>query len=323
MGAVMSAVVDAGVVARSLRPGADRVGATLGYSRPAALRAVFDELPPRAGLALATQHMATVLERRPAVGFFEVHAQPYLSARNPIHAGLERIRQRYPLSVRTTGLTAGSRGPLDAARLEQLAALVERYEPQAVCERLTWPGHDSVFLADLAPLPCDLRSLARVCEHVDRVQERLARRVFVENPSVCVDCASPGLTEAQLLHELTRRTGCGLVLDLTSAYVTCVNLHRDPFEFVDSLPLSEVCEVRVAGFDVDLDANGERLLIDTRSRPVHSDVWALYDYTLSRVGPVATLIEREHAIPSLGVLMREARLAERLLAAAGADTLLR
>lgn len=319
----MGAVVEAEMVARSSRAGSEWFGATFGSGRPAPLRAVFDELPPRAGLTLATQHVAAVLERRPGVGFFEVHAQPYLSPRNPLHAGLERIRQRYPLSIRASGLSAGAGGPLEAARLEQLAALVERYEPQAVSERLAWPSHDAVFLADLSPQRCDTRSLARVCEHVDRVQERLARRVFIENPSVCVDCASPGLDEAQLLRELTRRTGCGLVLDLTSAYVTCVNLHRDAFEFVDSLPLSEVCEIRLGGFAVDLDANGERLLIDTRSRPVPSDVWALYDYALSRVGPVATLIEREHAIPTLGVLMREARLAERLLAAAGADTLLR
>lgn len=312
----MVAVVDAGVVARSSRPGLEWVGAMPGSSRPAPLRAVFDELPPRAGLALATQHVATVLERRPAVGFFEVHAQPYLSARNPLHAGLERIRQRYPLSIRATGLSAGAGGPFDGARLEQLAALVEHYEPQAVCARLTWPGHDSVFLAGLAPLPCDMRSLARMCEHVDRMQQRLARRVLIENPSVCLDCQSPGLDEPLLLRELTRRTGCGLALDLASAYVTCANLGRDAFEFIDALPLSEVGEVRLAGFEVDLDANGERLLIDTRAAPVHSDVWALYDYALSRVGPVATLIEREHAIPSLGVLLKETRLAERLLVAA-------
>ncbi len=197
-----------------------------------------------------------------------------------------------------------------------MAALVEHYEPQAVCVRLTWPGHDSVFLAGLAPLPCDARSLARMCEHVDRVQQRLARRVLIENPSVCLDCQSPGLDEPLLLRELTRRTGCGLALDLASAYVTCANLGRDPFEFVDALPVSEVGAVRLAGFEVDLDANGERLLIDTRGTPIHSDVWALYDYALSCVGPVATVLEREHAIPSLGVLLKEARLAERLLIAA-------
>jgi uncharacterized protein (UPF0276 family) len=52
-------------------------------------------------------------------------------------------------------------------------------------------------------------------------------------------------------------------------------------------------------------SEGRELLIDTHDKPVADAVWSLYAAALKRVGPVATMIERDDAIPPLGELLAE------------------
>jgi len=45
-------------------------------------------------------------------------------------------------------------------------------------------------------------------------------------------------------------------------------------------------------------------------------VWELYRRTVARIGPRPTVLERDRAIPPLGVLLDEARKADAVLAGA-------
>ena len=55
--------------------------------------------------------------------------------------------------------------------------------------------------------------------------------------------------------------------------------------------------------------SGRELLIDTHDKPVPDPVWALYASALERVGPVATMIERDDDIPPLSDLLAELEVA--------------
>ncbi|MGP0015468.1 multinuclear nonheme iron-dependent oxidase, partial [Pseudomonas sp.] len=57
-------------------------------------QAVVPGLPPRAGLGLKTEHFQVVLETRPDLGFFEVHAENYMVAGGPFHHYLGLIREQ-------------------------------------------------------------------------------------------------------------------------------------------------------------------------------------------------------------------------------------
>jgi uncharacterized protein (UPF0276 family) len=111
-----------------------------------------------------------------------------------------------------------------------------------------------------------------------------------------------------------RRSGCGLLLDVSNAYLSAVNHARDVDAYLDALPFHAVGEIHVAGFAEDTDDLGARLLIDTHGAPIDAEVWALYAVVLARIGPVPTLIERDNNIPPLQDLLREAWHADRLLA---------
>lgn len=283
-------------------------------ARSSALRAA--TLPARSGLGLKPEHFREILETRPALGFFEIHAENYLVDGGPFHHYLTQIRSLYPLSIHGVGLSIGGAAPLDERHLDRLAALLERYQPQSFSEHLAWSSHGGVFVNDLLPLPYDEATLARVCAHVDRAQERLRRRILLENPATYVEFSSSTLSEAEFIGELVRRTGCGLLLDVNNVYVSCVNHRRDPYAYIEQLPLAAAAEIHLAGFAQDSDAAGAPLLIDSHGAAVADAVWALYRFALQRVGPLPTLIERDHDIPALAVLLAEAQRAEGMLSSA-------
>jgi hypothetical protein len=280
-------------------------------------------LPPRAGIGLKPAHFRQVLDERPDLGFFEVHAENYMVDGGPFHHHLERIRERYPLSLHGVGLSIGGDGPLDEAHLDRLAALIGRYEPAHFSEHLAWSSHGGVFFNDLLPLPYDRRTLDRVCAHVDRVQQRLKRRMLLENPSTYVEFTASTMDEAQFLADVQRRTGCGLLLDLNNAHVSAVNQGRDAWAFVAALPGSAVEQLHLAGFTPERDAAGAPLLIDSHARPVDAAVWDLFARFVAAWGARPTLLERDAELPPLAELLAEAAQAESRLAAARADPAVR
>ncbi len=270
-------------------------------------------LPARSGLGLKPEHFRTVLETTPDLGFFEIHAENYMVDGGPFHYYLSKIRSRYPLSIHGVGLSIGGEATLDEAHLDRLAVLLRRYEPQSFSEHLAWSSHGGAFLNDLLPVPYCTETLTRVCDHIDRVQERLGRRMLLENPATYVEFAASTMSEGEFIGEIVRRTGCGLLLDVNNVYVSCANHGRDPYAAIDALPLAATGEIHLAGFARDTDAAGDELLIDSHGAPVAEAVWALYRYALRRVGPVATLIERDNDIPAFAVLLAEAKTAEGML----------
>jgi len=267
------------------------------------------------GVGLKPEHFRDVLEMRPDIGFFEVHAENYMVDGGPFHHFLGRIREHYPLSLHGVGLSIGAEGPLDEAHLDRLAALIKRYQPASFSEHLAWSSHGGVFLNDLLPVPYDRATLDRVCEHVDRVQERLERQMLLENPSTYLEFEASTMDEAAFLTEVIHRTGCGLLLDVNNVHVSCVNHGRDALAYIDNLPLATVGEIHLAGFATDRDAAGAPLLIDSHGAPVDEVVWGLYAAVLARTGPMPTLLERDNDVPGLETLLAESQRAEDLMPA--------
>ncbi len=300
----------------SLDPSNSRAGIRGWAAQPA------DGLPARAGVGLKSIHFGDVLEQLPDIGFFEVHAENYMVDGGPFHHFLGRIRENYPLSLHGVGLSIGGEEPLDEDHLARLAELIERYQPASFSEHLAWSSHGGVFFNDLLPVAYDPPTLERVCNHIDRTQQRLRRRMLLENPSTYVEYQSSTMDEGQFLREIVRRTGCGLLLDVNNAYVSCTNHGRDAASFLLEMPLDAVAQIHLAGFGVDSDSLGAPLLIDSHGSPVADAVWQLYAQMLRRLGPVATLLERDNDVPAFDVLLAEARRADELLVA-GADCTLR
>ena len=271
-------------------------------------------LPLAGGIGLKPEHFRPILDTRPPIGFFEIHAENYMVAGGPFHHYLDGIRADYPLSIHGVGLSIGGELPLDKDHLNRLATLLDRYQPAAFSEHLAWSSHGGTFFNDLLPIPYNASTLHRVCAHIDHVQSRLGRRMLLENPATYIEFEASTLSEGDFISEVVRRTGCGVLLDVNNAYIACVNHHRDAQAYLQSLPLVATAQIHLAGFAEDVDAAGAPLLIDSHGTAVADEVWALYALVISLIGPQPTLIERDHDIPDLSVLVAEAHQAERFMA---------
>jgi len=194
---------------------------------------------------------------------------------------------------------------------------VDRLKPALVSEHLSWSVTGGAYLNHLLPLPYTAEALDTVSSHVARVQERLGRRLLVENPSNYLRFRQTGMAEPQFLNELAGRTGCGVLCDVNNVYVTCTNLGGDAEAWIDALDPSIVGEIHLAGHAIN-DADGVPILIDDHGSSVSAAVWNLYARAITRFGGVPSLIEWDTDVPVLGVLMREAEKAERVLEASGA-----
>ena len=267
-------------------------------------------LPAAAGIGLKPEHFRQVLEQRPPIGFFEVHAENYMGAGGPPHHWLARVRASYALSLHGVGLSLGGEEPPDAAHLDRLAALVARYQPASFSEHLAWCGHGGVFYNDLLPVPYDTPTLQRVCRHVAQVQEHLGLRMLLENPSTYLEHEGSDRSEAEFLGEVVRRTGCALLLDVNNAHVSAVNAGRDAMAFIDALPLQAVGEIHLAGHARDTDAAGAPLLIDDHGSAIDPVVWDLFRQVLRRTGPVPVRIEWDNDVPPLHALLAQAAQAQ-------------
>lgn len=273
-------------------------------------------LPQRAGLCLKPEHYETILATRPDVGFFEVHAENYMGAGGPPHQYLEAVANVYPLSLHGVGLSIGAARDLDKEHLKRLRTLIDRYRPQSFSEHLAWSTHDTGFLNDLLPLPYTAETLARVIDHVDETQQWLGRQMLLENPSTYLLFSESTIDEAAFLTEIADRTRCGLLLDVNNVMVSAVNHRLDPVAYIDRFPIELVGEIHLAGYDETVDGVGDRLLIDAHGSTVRPDVVELYRHTLSRSGPMPTLIEWDNDVPDFATLLAEAIRTDTMLNAA-------
>ncbi|UUP16888.1 DUF692 domain-containing protein [Nitratireductor thuwali] len=284
-------------------------------SEPSASYDRFSAFNPagRAGASFKPQHFEAIAAEPASIGFLEVHAENYMGAGGPPHAALTKIRQMLPVSLHGVCMSIGGLNPLDREHLARFAGLVERYEPCLVSEHLAWSSHDDVFYNDLLPLPYTDETLARVCAHIDQLQEAIGRPILLENPSTYVLFKESTWGETGFLREIVRRTGCGLLLDVNNVFVSATNHGYSATEYLADFPLEHVGEIHLAGHDQQEDDEGATLLIDSHDRPVADPVWTLFETVIAAQGPITTLVEWDADVPDWPVLRSEAAAAEAIL----------
>lgn len=267
-----------------------------------------------AGLGLKPKYYDAALAC-PADGlWFEVHPENYMVDGGPRLAWLEAIRARHAMSLHGVALSLAADAEPDALHLSRLAALAKRIQPQLISEHLSWSAWRGAYHPDLLPFPRTGEALARIADNILRTQDALQRRIAVENPSHYLKIEGHAWSEIDFLTELTRRSGCGLLLDVNNVYVSARNLGFSAEAYIDNFPGDAVMEIHLAGHTRDPNL-GDALLVDSHDASVAPEVWALYERLIARIGARPTLIERDDNLPDFEVLFAEREQAHALLRA--------
>ncbi|MDJ0776495.1 MAG: DUF692 domain-containing protein [Gammaproteobacteria bacterium] len=253
------------------------------------------------GLGLRSEHYQDVLEHGPTgVDWFEIISENYMvDGGRPLYF-LDAIRRDYPMVMHGVSLSLGSTDALDYDYLDRLKTLVERIEPHWFSDHLCWTGVDHKNMHDLLPLPYTEEAIDHVAERVMRVQDFIGRQMLIENLSSYITYCEDAMPEWEFLSAIAHKADCYLLLDVNNIYVSSYNHDYDPLEYLDGIDPARVWQHHLAGH-----SNEGNLIIDTHDHDVIDPVWALYEQTAQRLGPVSTMIERDGNIPPLDSLLAE------------------
>lgn len=251
------------------------------------------------GVGLRRDHYRNFLEDDVAVDFVEVISENFMvDGGRPLRI-LEQVRKKLPVILHGVSMSIGSAHGLDRDHLRRLRALADRIDPLWVSDHLCWTRTSAHNSHDLLPLPLTKAAMEAVCENIDRAQEALGRAMLFENPSSYLTFPQDEMKEWEFLAEMSRRTGCYLLLDINNIYVSACNHRFDPVEYLSGVPFDRVRQVHLAGH-----TPGE-ILIDTHDRPVCDEVWHLFGAAIRTLGDVAVMVEWDDAIPPLADLLTE------------------
>ncbi len=270
------------------------------------------------GVGLRTQHYPAVLERAPRgalrVDWFEALSENYMGDGGRPRRVLDDVRALTPVVLHGVSMNLGSADPLDDAYLAALDALAKQVEPSWISDHLCWTGVDGRNLHDLLPLPYTDEAVRHVGARIRRVQDRLGRRIAIENVSSYASYRADAMPEWEFLAAVADEGDCGILLDVNNVFVSAHNHGFDAETYLDAIPAARVFQLHLAGH-----SEQGPLLIDTHDHPVRAEVWKLYERVIARLGRVSTLIEWDDHIPSYDELEAEATRAREILEGADAD----
>lgn len=236
------------------------------------------------------------------VDFFEISPENYMRRSGYVPAALAEVGERYPLLSHGLTMSLGGVDPMNDAYFAELREFVSAVGAPFHSDHLCFGGADGRLVHDLLPLPFIEEAVHHVAARAREARDRLDCPLAIENISYYVSPGAADMSEAAFTRAVLEEADLGLLLDVNNVAVNAANFGFDAQAFIDALPLERVLAIHVAGHEYRPEY--ERL-IDTHGAEAPSSVLSLLTRVVERTGPVPVILERDNAIPELGVLLRE------------------
>lgn len=173
----------------------------------------------RAGIELDPTHADEFLRSRPPIDFVELSLDRWRRLGHSEHRLLASIGNTYAVTCVARVDPVGFADGVGDIGMTNLRALCRAVEPAEVSVRLESVPRDRGGPGAVLPIPYDEATLDSLAQRVRGIQDRLGRRVLVENRAAQVQFKRSTMTGAVFLAAIAERTGCGIRLDLDKAPV--------------------------------------------------------------------------------------------------------
>ncbi|GMR05769.1 MAG: DUF692 domain-containing protein [Gammaproteobacteria bacterium] len=259
------------------------------------------------GLGLRLPFYSVAMQGKVDADWFEIISENFMVDGGKPLAVLDAVREHYPLALHGVSMNLGGTDPLDRHYLDRLKTLIKRAEPIRVSDHLCWTRQGGNHLHDLLPLPYTDESVANTVKRIQQVQNELQQQILIENVSSYAEFTHCAMNEWEFLINVANQADCLILLDINNIIVSAHNHGFDANEYLNNIPVERVKQFHLAGHSII-----GPLYIDTHDHPVSDPVWDLYAKAVTRFGPVATMIERDDAIPPLSDLLSELDIARQV-----------
>lgn len=265
------------------------------------------------GIGLRPEHYQVIESTKPSIDFLEIHSENYFDKNSLNYFFLKKLTEEYPLSCHGIGLSLGSAEDVSRQHLKNLKALVDEFNPFLISDHLSWSSLQGTYFNDLLPVPYTQEALNCFVKNINQVQDYLQTQIIIENPSSYLEYKDSEIHEADFLNEISRQTGCGLLLDINNIYVSAINHGFSAQHYLDTINFEQVQEIHLAGHTRKTFENGD-ILIDTHNQLINQPVWQLYENNIAKINNTVTLIEWDTDLPDISVLLSERDKAKEIIA---------
>jgi len=253
------------------------------------------------GIGLRIPHYSYIFEHLPAIDWFEIISENFMSDAQLPQQNLERILQHYRVVQHGVSLYIGSADPLDFDYLKKLKALARKTKTPWISDHLSWGRLDGAHFHDLLPLPYTEKVANYVAERARIVQDFLEIPFALENLSSYVTFSNDQMPEWEFYSKIVEKADIYMMLDVNNIYVSSRNHHFDPKEYYMNIPLDRVLQIHLAGHN----DHGTHV-IDTHDNYVCDEVWKLYGEIYPLTNGVSTLLEWDDKLISFEETWAEA-----------------
>lgn len=209
-------------------------------------------------------------------------------------AMLDWVTDQCPVVAHNIGLSLGSADYFDESYAEHIAEWQRRFRFPWHSDHLSFvritaaDGHD--HNAGLAvPVPYDTDVLEMIAARIDAVQAAVSVPFLIENNVYFIDVPGQDMSEQEFLNELTKRTGCGLLLDLHNVYANARNHGFDATAFIDDIDYERIVEIHIAG-----GSELAGMYTDSHAGACPEPVWELLEHVVPRAPNLAGITFEFH-----------------------------
>ena len=258
-----------------------------------------------AGLNLCHENSQELFDQRPDLDFIQIHPEHLLQERGGTYREhLDVLRHHYQVILHGFGLSIGSSGPLDKEYLSLIKDLLKEHPEAVFSDHFSWSSLSKHHFHDLIPLIQTEETVQYMVERIDEAQEAIGAPILLENISSYMRYKESDMSEIQFINEITKRSGCFVLLDVNNIWANAMNFGEPPWETLNKINPESIKGYHLAGCTEEHKGNG-KVYIDYHGEAVHDEVWDLYKQCLEIFGPWPTLLEWENNIPPLERTLQE------------------
>lgn len=269
----------------------------------------------RVGLAWRDDLAAQIVLHLDSIDHLEIIAEREWSASRRRLDALRDLARQVPVSLHGVSLGLVSSGAVPEARLERIARLVERVEPDHWSEHLAFVRAGGFEIGHLAAAPYAPQTLEGALRNLERARELVGTLPQLENIATLLTPPGSCWTEAEFVGRVMRGADAAMLLDLHNLYANACNFGQDPAAILDAMPLERVASVHLSGGHWETGLDGRSRLIDDHIHDPPPAVFELLEMLALKVSqPLTVIIERDGHYPDFAVLLEQIARARAALA---------
>lgn len=263
--------------------------------------------PDRFGLLWRPEHAAELWRHLDEVDVVEVIAEDWFARSARDVDALRSLARQVPVRLHGVSLGAASTEAVAPRRLDQIARLVNRVEPEAWSEHLAFVRGGGVELGHLCAPSRRPETAAGAIANLRAAARVAGTAPLVENAAALGVPPASTMDETEWTREILDGSGCGLLLDLHNLHANERNCGTEAAGFIDSVTRGGGAprEIHIAGGRW-TESLGSRRLVDDHLHDVPRDVFALLARVAARTDrPLTVILERDGAWPGVPALLAE------------------